>query len=201
MSVSGATVFDMTGWQIFLTSLGIAVSLVIGGSGLALSFRNYKWTQHAHVRDNQGKLRIGLYKTLKLMDFHHIEKALNQLGQRMPSNATRDEWWSLNQLILQDKDRYVAPSPQQLETLASSLKRAYDLYDELVHPADQPGLTLGDVPGEGRGQLADQLRLIRRQIQSVLDGINTIDQNALSVKKQRALFSDLDGANPPALPL
>lgn len=172
------------------------IATITGLGGLALGLRNYRHMRHAPVRDKQAKVRSNLKQTLQLVDYHQLEKTINQLETRMPSPQIDDELRGLREYLLLHKDEFIAPTPDHLLALVETVDTTLADHDAARHlPIDDAILT-PDGDAASRQRLQEDFALLRRQVRCIVDGINEIDKNAFSVRRQKDLFKMLQTSAP-----
>ncbi|ORW60113.1 hypothetical protein AWC20_09230 [Mycobacterium parmense] len=102
-------------WTVVVACISAAISL----GALVLGLRNYLFTKYADVRKSQQQLRSELKDRLRPAKAR-LEKALNQLTSRMPSDSIVDCLRDLRSYLRLEGDAFLAPSPRQLESLIGS---------------------------------------------------------------------------------
>ncbi|MCV7343792.1 hypothetical protein [Mycolicibacterium rhodesiae] len=168
------------------------IATLTGVAGLTLSLRNYRHMKHAPVRDNQMKIRGNLRQTLLLTDYHHLEKALNQLESRLPSDRIKDELSSLREYLILRKDEFIAPTHEQISALVATIDTAISHYEAATGVPTDDSIFAPDGDKPARQQLKADLSLLRTQVRCIISGINEIDKNAFGIRRQIALFKELE---------
>ncbi len=175
------------------------IATLTGVAGLALSLRNYRHMRHAPVRDNQAKIRSNLRQTLRLTDYHLLEKTINQLESRLPSDHIRGELIGLREYLVLHKDEFIAPTPKQIDTLVGTVDATLADYDAATRSPTDDSVFTPDGDKASRQRLIEDFALLRKQVRCIVNGINEIDKNAFSVRRQTALFKELERVDRPRI--
>lgn len=173
-------------WTVVVACISAAISL----GALVLGFRNYWFTKYADVRKSQQQLRSELKDRLRPAKAR-LEKALNQLTSRMPSDSIVDCLRDLRSYLRLEGDAFLAPSPRQLESLIDSIDAALEKWEEVRRPPTDDSVFRVDVEADMRAEVSDRLQRLQRQINCVLAGLRKIDKNALLTRQQVKLFEEL----------
>ncbi|BCO99317.1 hypothetical protein [Mycobacterium intracellulare] len=168
-----------------------SLSATISFGALVLGLRNYWFTKYADVRKSQYQLRSDLKDRLRPQQAR-LAKALNQLASRMPSDSTRDSLRDLRDYLRREGDAYLAPSPQQIESLIDAIDAALEKWEEVRHPPTDDSIFLADVQADRRAEVSERLQKVQRQIGCILDGVREIDKKPLRTRQQVKLFRELE---------
>jgi hypothetical protein len=166
--------------------------LVISVISIVITVRNYWWTRYASVRENQARLRFELRERLHPFDHWRIEKTLNQLRERSPSTSIEEDLRDLRDYISFHKDEFVAPTPDQLQTLADTIETTRRTYDATRQPPADDRTFDAEFDANQRKELTKQFERLRGQVRCVVAGLNGIQKKVLSTRKQIGLFKALD---------
>lgn len=166
---------------------GLVISLI----SILITVRNYWWTRYAAVRENQANLRADLKNHLHPFDYWRIEKTLNQLRERPPSTDIEEDLRKLGEYISFHKDEFVAPTPQQLQTLADTIETTRRAYDATRQPPRDDRIFNAEYEASQRQELTRQFERLRGEMRCVVAGLNQIQKKVLSTRQQVRLFNEL----------
>lgn len=176
------------------------VATISGLTGLGLSLRNYWLLRYKPIHERQTQLQTGLKKALRLVDEHHLEKALNQVRSQMPSQSGKEQLENLIEFLRPHVNDYIAPTPEQIRAFLVDIRAAVDEWDNILQPPGSDQIFV-DGDREGRERLAARLEKVRSDTRCIVDGITQIEKKPLGTRKQQRLFSALDARQVrPALP-
>jgi hypothetical protein len=168
------------------------IGLVISVVSIVITVRNYWWTRYASVRENQARLRFELKERLHPFDYWRIEKTLNQLRDRNPSTSIEEDLRNLRDHISFHKDEFVAPTPNQLQSLADTIETTRRAYDATRQPPTDDRIFDAEHEANQRKELIKQFERLRGEVRCVVAGLNEIQKKVLSTRKQIGLFKALD---------
>jgi hypothetical protein len=168
---------------------GVATTLSV--IAIVFTWRNYVWTRYASVRENQARIRADLKDLLHPFDYWRIEKTLNQLQSRHPSISIQEDLRKLGDYVSFHKDEFVAPTPNQLQTLADSIETTRRMYDATRAVPTDDRVFDGDYQHNQRRELAKQFERLRAEVRCVVSGLNRIQREVLSTRRQIKLFARL----------
>lgn len=168
--------------------VAIGISLL----SLALGFANYQHARFAQVRESQTPLRNELRNSLHQFDHWRIEKILNQLRDRIPSQDVPGELHELAESIALRKGSFVAPTPQQLQTLVETFESTRQAVLKTQEPPTNDDVFREDYQAAQRTNLTEHFVELRRQIRCVVDGLDAIQTHALTRRKQIRQFKELN---------
>lgn len=168
------------------------VATILSVIAIVFTWRNYVWTRYASVRENQAKLRGDLKDLLQPFDYWRIEKTLNQLETRPPSLNIEDDMLKVWEYLSYHKDEFVAPTPNQLQTLAATIETTRRMFKVFTGPPTDDRIFDEDYAKAQRQQLAKQFKRLRSDVRCVISGLNTIQKQVLSPRRQTKLFAALD---------
>jgi hypothetical protein len=117
------------------------IATISGLAGFGLSLRNYWLLRYKPIHERQTQLQGGLKKALRVVDQHHLEKTLNQLESGMPSQSGKEQLENLIQFVAPNKNDFIAPTPEQIDTFLASVQEAVTEWDHVLQPpgSDQIG--------------------------------------------------------------
>lgn len=168
--------------------IAIAISLC----SLTLGIANYQHARYAQVRESQTPLRNELRNNLHKFDYWRIEKILNQLDSRIPSSDVPDELYKLAESINLSKGSFVAPTPQQLQTLVETFKSTREAFLKTQEPPTNDEVFREDYQAAQRAKLSEHFVELRRQIRCIVDGLDAIQTHAMTRRKQIRQFKELN---------
>lgn len=137
------------------------------------------------------QLQAGLKKALRLMDEHHLEKSLNQVRSRMPSQSGKEQLENLIELLRPHVNDYIAPTPAQIRAFLADIRAAVDEWDDILQPPGSDQIFV-DGDRDRRERLAARLEQVRSDTRCIVDGITQIEKKPFGTRKQQRLFSALD---------
>ena len=184
MSVSVANVQGM--------NIASSVAILISLGSLYVSYRAYQHAKYAPVREGQTPLRNELRNELHKFDYYRIGKLLNQLQERIPSADAEGELRKLGESIALRKGSFVAPTPQQLQTLIDTIESTRAAYDETRQPPKTDAAFGDGYQATQRKMLTERFTALRRQIRCVVGGLDAIQTKPMSPPKQIKQFKELD---------
>ncbi len=111
-------------------NIASSVAILISLGSVYVSYRAYQHAKYAPVREGQTPLRNKLRNELHEFDHYRIEKVLSQLQERIPSADIEGELRKLGESIALRKGSFVAPTPQQLQTLIDTIESTRAAYGE-----------------------------------------------------------------------
>ena len=94
----------------------------------------------------------------------------------MPNDSTLDCLRDLRSYLRNEGSAYLAPSPQQLESLIDSIDAALEKWEKVRHPPTDDSIFLADVQADMRAEVSELLQKVQRQISCILNGVREIDQ-------------------------
>lgn len=176
-----------------------AIATISGLAGLGLSLRNYWLLRYKPVHERQAQLQAGLKKALRVMDEHHLRKALDQVRSQMPSQSGKEQLENLIEFLRPHVNDYIAPTPEQISAFLIDVRAAVDEWENILQPPGSDQIFV-DGDREGRERLAARLETVRDDIRCLIDGITQIEKKPLGTSKQQRLFNALGAAQvPPAV--
>ncbi|MDQ1716499.1 MAG: hypothetical protein QOE89_452 [Pseudonocardiales bacterium] len=152
------------------------IGLVISVVSIVITVRNYWWTRYASVRENQARLRFELKERLHPFDYWRIEKTLNQLRDRNPSTSIEEDLRNLRDHISFHKDEFVAPTPNQLQSLADTIETTRRAYDATRQPPTDDRIFDAEHEANQRKELIKQFERLRGEMRCVVAGLNEIQK-------------------------
>lgn len=167
------------------------VATILSLIAIVFTWRNYVWTRYGGVRENQARIRGDLKDLLHPFDYWRIEKTLNQLQSRDPSSSIEEDLRKLGEYISFHKDEFVAPTPNQLQSLADSIDTTRRMYDATRAVPTDDRVFDADYQRSQRRELAKQFERLRVEVRCVVSGLNTIQKEVLSTRRQINLFAQL----------
>lgn len=167
-------------------------AILISLASLFLGIVNYQYTRYAQVRDLQTPLRNELRNNLHRFDYWRIEKILNQLQDRIPSADVEAELRKLSESIALTKGSFVAPTPQQLQTLVDTFESTCAAFNETRTPPTSDEVFDGGYQAKQRANLIEHFTVLRREIRCVVDGLDAIQTKPMTRRKQIKQFRALD---------
>ena len=174
-------------WPVVLS----IISVIISATALLLGIRNYYFTRYADVRKSQQQLRSDLKDRVNPPQ-KILQKALNQLSSSMPNDSIIDWLQTQRDYLRHEGSAYIAPSPQQLEFLITSIDAALVKLEEVRRPPTDDSIFLPDAQADARADISEALQKVQRQINCILRGIRELDKKALCRRRQVKLFRELE---------
>ena len=168
------------------------MAILISLASLVLGIVNYQYTRYAQVREFQTPLRNKLRNNLHRLDHWRIEKILNQLQDRIPSANIEGELHTLSESIALTKGSFVAPTPQQLQTLVDTFESTRAAFNETRTPPTSDEVFGAAYQAKQRAKLIEHFTALRREIRCVVDGLGAIQTKAMTRRKQIKQFKALD---------
>lgn len=95
--------------------------------------------------------------------------------------------------LRREANSYLAPSPQQFESLIESIDAALQKREEVRQTPSDDSIFFDDVQADMRAEVGEKLQTIQRQITCILDGLREIDKKALRIRQQVKLFERAGG--------
>lgn len=140
--------------------------------------RAAQWVKQQNLRDRLHNVE------------HHVTTAREELISRpLPDEQVRAVLLDLQRFLLRHKDEFIAPTPEQLERLASTVKDALLTWEESEQtPLDDSILTEEGELRE-RGWLSDDLLAVSQQVRFMIDHINLVERKPMGLRKQARLFA------------
>ncbi|WP_100458671.1 hypothetical protein [Mycobacteroides abscessus] len=167
-------------------------AILISLCSLILSFTNYWHRRYAQVRESQTPLRNELRNNLHQFDYWRIEKILNQLQSRIPSTDIPGELRKLSESIALNKGSFVAPTPQQLQTLVDTFESTRAAFEETGEPPASDEVFDDGYQAKQRAGLIEHFTTLRRQIRCIVNGLDAIQTRPMTRRKQISQFKALN---------
>ena len=92
---------------------------------------------------------------------------------------------------MRHRGELVAPTPQQIDPVIKSIDAALVIWDQVTSVPENDDAFLVDVEKAERERLRDAFQVVLDQINCILNGLNQIELNVLSERKQVKLFNEL----------
>lgn len=176
------------------------IATATGAGGLVLGVRNYLHLRQSKIRDNQWEIRKDLRSTLRIIDYHQLRHYADRLKDgSMPPTTIEEDLRQLHKYLVQHQDEFIAPTPQQLESLIAATEVVIDNYVATRQPPTNDDMFKEGFEAGQCKRLLDDLNVIRGLIKATVDGVTAIEKKPLSVKKQVAQFKALDSKNQKAI--